>query len=78
MECGGSVIQSCVIRSVKKNPNFDVNKLILDVVSPPRCTRRQTLTSDVISGRLVADEPSAVMWGFCFLHRSFIFISQKP
>ncbi len=32
VECGGTVIQTCVIRSVKKKPNFDVNKLILDVV----------------------------------------------
>lgn len=32
VECGGTVVQSCVIRSVKKKPNFDVNKLILDVV----------------------------------------------
>lgn len=32
VECGGTVVQSCVIRSMKKKPNFDVNKLILDVV----------------------------------------------
>lgn len=32
VECGGTVVQSCVIRSVKKKPNFDVNKLLLDVV----------------------------------------------
>lgn len=36
VECGGTVVQSCVIRSVKKKPNFDVNTLVLDVV------RRQT------------------------------------
>ncbi len=39
VECGGTMIQSCVIRSVKKKPNFDVNKLILDVVR----TRRHTV-----------------------------------
>lgn len=32
VECGGTVVQSCVIRSMKKKPNFDINKLILDVV----------------------------------------------
>ncbi|CAB1417829.1 unnamed protein product, partial [Pleuronectes platessa] len=31
VECGGTMVQSCVIRSVKKKPNFDVNRLILDV-----------------------------------------------
>uniref|UniRef100_A0A8D3DNQ2 Dysferlin, limb girdle muscular dystrophy 2B (autosomal recessive) n=1 Tax=Scophthalmus maximus TaxID=52904 RepID=A0A8D3DNQ2_SCOMX len=30
VECGGTMIQSCVIRSVKKKPNFDVNTLVLD------------------------------------------------
>lgn len=33
VECGGSMVQSCVIRSVKKKPNFDINTLLLDVVS---------------------------------------------
>lgn len=32
VECGGAAVQSCVIRSVKKKPNFDVNTLVLDVV----------------------------------------------
>uniref|UniRef100_A0A7N6BP04 C2 domain-containing protein n=1 Tax=Anabas testudineus TaxID=64144 RepID=A0A7N6BP04_ANATE len=34
VECGGTMVQSCVIRSVKKKPNFDVNILILDVRLP--------------------------------------------
>lgn len=37
VECGGTVVQSCVIRSIKKKPNFDENKLILDVVRTQRC-----------------------------------------
>lgn len=47
VECGGTVVQSCVIRSVKKKPNFDENKLILDVVR----TQRRTCSHyvDVIS-----------------------------
>lgn len=36
VECGGTMIQSCVIRSMKKKPNFDINKLILDVVRTQR------------------------------------------
>ncbi|KAG7251917.1 hypothetical protein CRUP_033449 [Coryphaenoides rupestris] len=32
VECGGVAIQSCVIRSLKKKPNFDVNTLLIDVV----------------------------------------------
>lgn len=36
VECGGITIQSCVIRSMKKKPNFDVNKLIIDVVRRQR------------------------------------------
>lgn len=47
VECGGTVVQSCVIRSVKKKPNFDENKLILDVVRTQRCMRSHYV--DVIS-----------------------------
>lgn len=47
VECGGTVVQSCVIRSVKKKPNFDENKLILDVVSTQRRMRSHYV--DVIS-----------------------------
>lgn len=43
VECGGSMVQSCVIRSVKKKPNFDINTLILDVV---RAGRRTVLHTD--------------------------------
>uniref|UniRef100_A0A8C2DKM0 Dysferlin, limb girdle muscular dystrophy 2B (autosomal recessive) n=1 Tax=Cyprinus carpio TaxID=7962 RepID=A0A8C2DKM0_CYPCA len=32
VECGGSVVQSCVIRNAKKNPNFEVNTLFIDVL----------------------------------------------
>uniref|UniRef100_A0A8C2H8G1 Dysferlin, limb girdle muscular dystrophy 2B (autosomal recessive) n=1 Tax=Cyprinus carpio TaxID=7962 RepID=A0A8C2H8G1_CYPCA len=37
VECGGSVVQSCVIRNAKKNPNFEVNTLFIDVVSSGSC-----------------------------------------
>uniref|UniRef100_A0A3Q3DHJ1 Dysferlin, limb girdle muscular dystrophy 2B (autosomal recessive) n=1 Tax=Hippocampus comes TaxID=109280 RepID=A0A3Q3DHJ1_HIPCM len=36
VECGGTTVQSCVIRSVKKKANFDVNTLFLDVQRLPQ------------------------------------------
>lgn len=38
VECGGQSVQSCVIKNIKKNPNFDVSVLFMEVVrvvSPP-------------------------------------------
>uniref|UniRef100_A0A8C7ECS1 C2 domain-containing protein n=1 Tax=Nothoprocta perdicaria TaxID=30464 RepID=A0A8C7ECS1_NOTPE len=38
VECGGQLVQSCVIKNVKKNPNFDVCVLYMEVeslYSPP-------------------------------------------
>jgi len=32
VECGGQLVQSCVIKNVKKNPNFDVCVLFMEVV----------------------------------------------
>uniref|UniRef100_A0A8K9XJZ2 Dysferlin, limb girdle muscular dystrophy 2B (autosomal recessive) n=1 Tax=Oncorhynchus mykiss TaxID=8022 RepID=A0A8K9XJZ2_ONCMY len=34
VECGGIMVQSCVIRSTKKKPNFDINTLLIDVRLP--------------------------------------------
>ncbi|XP_038839936.1 dysferlin-like, partial [Salvelinus namaycush] len=34
VECGGNMVQSCVIRSTKKKPNFDINTLLIDVRLP--------------------------------------------
>ena len=60
------MVQSCVIRSVKKKPNFDVNRLILDVVRTRSRTVPYTYThthTQVISAEaLKANETSAVMW----------------
>lgn len=35
VECGGQTVQSCVIRNLRKNPNFDVCTLFMEVVSSP-------------------------------------------
>lgn len=34
VECGGQMVQSCVIRNLRKNPNFDICTLFMEVVSP--------------------------------------------
>ncbi|XP_029819587.1 dysferlin [Manacus vitellinus] len=34
VECGGQLVQSCVIKNVKKNPNFDVSVLYMEVCDP--------------------------------------------
>lgn len=42
VECGGQTVQSCVIKNLRKNPNFDICTLFMEVVSlaslrsPPR------------------------------------------
>lgn len=33
VECGGQMVQSCVIRNLRKNPNFDICTLFMEVVS---------------------------------------------
>lgn len=34
VECGGQTVQSCVIKNLRKNPNFDICTLFMEVVSP--------------------------------------------
>ena len=34
VECGGQSVQSCVIKNLRKNPNFDICTLFMEVVSP--------------------------------------------
>lgn len=33
VECGGQSVQSCVIKNLRKNPNFDICTLFMEVVS---------------------------------------------
>ncbi|XP_035461103.2 dysferlin isoform X4 [Scophthalmus maximus] len=57
VECGGTMIQSCVIRSVKKKPNFDVNTLVLDVRLPREALYMPPIVIKVIDNRQFGRKP---------------------
>ncbi|XP_055360624.1 dysferlin isoform X3 [Betta splendens] len=57
VECGGTVVQSCVIRSVKKKPNFDVNTLVLDVRLPREDLYMPPIVIKVIDNRQFGRKP---------------------
>ncbi|XP_055085159.1 dysferlin isoform X2 [Periophthalmus magnuspinnatus] len=57
VECGGVMVQSCVIRNVKKKPNFDVNTLILDVRLPQEDVFMPPLVVKIIDNRQFGRRP---------------------
>ncbi|NWU87659.1 DYSF protein, partial [Onychorhynchus coronatus] len=52
VECGGQLVQSCVIKNVKKNPNFDVSVLYMEVRLP-----KETLYSPPIVIKVIDNRP---------------------
>uniref|UniRef100_A0A672RA76 Dysferlin-like n=1 Tax=Sinocyclocheilus grahami TaxID=75366 RepID=A0A672RA76_SINGR len=65
VECGGSVVQSCVIRNTKKNPNFEVNTLFIDVRLPKEELYMPPLVIKVIDNRQFGRKPIV---GQCTVH----------
>ncbi|XP_054846459.1 dysferlin isoform X2 [Eublepharis macularius] len=52
VECGGQMVQSCVIKNLKKNPNFDVSVLFVEVRLP-----REDLYSPPIVIKVIDNRP---------------------
>ncbi|NXP76311.1 DYSF protein, partial [Ramphastos sulfuratus] len=52
VECGGQFVQSCVIKNVKKNPNFDVCVLFMEVRLP-----KESLYSPPIIIKIIDNRP---------------------
>ncbi|NXN16120.1 DYSF protein, partial [Indicator maculatus] len=57
VECGGQFVQSCVIKNVKKNPNFDVCVLYMEVRLPKESLYSPPLTIKVIDNRPFGRRP---------------------
>ncbi|XP_058250619.1 dysferlin isoform X2 [Hemibagrus wyckioides] len=65
IECGGCMVQSCVIRNTKKNPNFEVNTLFIDVRLPREELYMPPLVIKVIDNRQFGRKPVV---GQCTIH----------
>ncbi|XP_042326048.1 dysferlin isoform X4 [Sceloporus undulatus] len=52
VECGGQMVQSCVIKNLKKNPNFDMSVLFMEVRLP-----REDLYSPPIILKVIDNRP---------------------
>ncbi|KAF1597187.1 UNVERIFIED_CONTAM: Dysferlin, partial [Eudyptes robustus] len=52
VECGGQLVQSCVIKNVKKNPNFDICVLFMEVRLP-----KESLYSPPIIVKIIDNRP---------------------
>ncbi|KFP17882.1 Dysferlin, partial [Egretta garzetta] len=52
VECGGQMVQSCVIKNVKKNPNFEVCVLFMEVRLP-----KESLYSPPIVVKIIDNRP---------------------
>uniref|UniRef100_A0A8D2LWA1 Dysferlin n=1 Tax=Varanus komodoensis TaxID=61221 RepID=A0A8D2LWA1_VARKO len=57
VECGGEMVQSCVIRNLKKNPNFDVSVLFMEVRLPREDLYCPPIVVKVIDNRPFGRKP---------------------
>ncbi|KAL4660943.1 dysferlin [Arapaima gigas] len=57
VECGGVIVQSCVIRNAKKKPNFDINTLFMDVHLPQEELYMPPIVVKVIDNRQFGRKP---------------------
>uniref|UniRef100_A0A4X2M035 Dysferlin n=1 Tax=Vombatus ursinus TaxID=29139 RepID=A0A4X2M035_VOMUR len=65
VECGDQVVQSCVIKNIRKNPNFDVNTLFMDVHLPREGLYCPPIIIKVIDNRQFGRRPVV---GQCTIH----------
>uniref|UniRef100_A0A2I2Z8Z1 Dysferlin n=1 Tax=Gorilla gorilla gorilla TaxID=9595 RepID=A0A2I2Z8Z1_GORGO len=57
VECGGQTVQSCVIRNLRKNPNFDICTLFMEVMLPREELYCPPITVKVIDNRQFGRRP---------------------
>ncbi|GCB78793.1 hypothetical protein scyTo_0016872 [Scyliorhinus torazame] len=57
VECGGQVVQSCVIKNAKKNPNFNTSILFIEVCLPKEELYSPPITVKVIDNRQFGRRP---------------------
>ncbi|KFU91022.1 Dysferlin, partial [Chaetura pelagica] len=65
VECGGQLVQSCVIKNVKKNPNFDICVLYMEARLPKESLYSPPIIIKVIDNRPFGRRPVV---GQCTIH----------